>query len=104
MTIRFVLIENGPSDIDPMEKDDPCIKPIQVECYSGYKANERPVAFIYQGRRWEISEILDRWYEGGVEPDRPIVDYFKVKVDGEIFILRYAAETDTWSVLFPGSG
>jgi len=24
---------------------------IQVECYSGYKANERPVAFLYQGER-----------------------------------------------------
>jgi hypothetical protein len=52
---------------------------IQVEAYSGYKANERPVAFIFQGRRWEISEILDRWYEGGMNPEQPIVDYFKVK-------------------------
>jgi hypothetical protein len=43
---------------------------IQVEAYSGYKANERPVAFIFHGRRWEISEILDRWYEGGVNPEQ----------------------------------
>jgi hypothetical protein len=33
---------------------------IQVEAYSGYKANDRPVAFIFQDRRWKISEILDR--------------------------------------------
>jgi hypothetical protein len=36
-------------------------KQIQVECYSGYKANERPVAFAYRGRHWEVSEISDRW-------------------------------------------
>jgi len=58
--------------------------------------NERPVAFIYQDRRWAISEILDRWYEGGIEPGRPTVDYFKVRADGEEFILRYEAETDEW--------
>jgi len=74
---------------------------VQVECYSGYKANERPVAFIFHGERLEISEIPDRWYEGGIEHDRPIVDYFKVKADGDVFILRYESETDTWSVLIP---
>ena len=41
---------------------------IHVECYSGHKANERPVAFIYEGRRREVEEIVDRWYEGGVDP------------------------------------
>jgi len=36
---------------------------IQVEIYSVYKANERPVAFEFKGRRWEVSEILDRRYK-----------------------------------------
>jgi len=71
----------------------------QVECYSGYKTNERPVAFSVQGRCWEISEILDRWYEGGIKPDAPIVDYFKVEInDGGVFILRYDAQSDVWSI------
>ena len=83
-----------------MEKD--VFKPVTVECYSGYKANERPVAFIFHGERLEISEILDRWYEGGIEPGRPIVDYFKVKAEGDVYILRYTAETETWSVMFSG--
>lgn len=39
---------------------------IQVECYNGYKANERPAAFLFQMRRWKIAEVLDRWYEGGL--------------------------------------
>lgn len=75
---------------------------IRVEAYSGYKANERPVAFIFQGHRWEISEILDRWYEGGVNSEQPVVDYFKVKTsEGSVFILRYEAESDAWTVIVP---
>jgi hypothetical protein len=72
---------------------------IQVECYSGYKASERPVAFTHQERRREIEEIIDHWYEGGVDPGRPATDYFKVKTtDGEIFILRYLSLFDAWSI------
>jgi len=85
-----------------MEKD--VFKPVTVECYSGYNVNERPVAFVFQGERLEISEILDRWYEGGIEPDRPIVDYFKVKAEENIFVLRYESEIDEWSVFFAASG
>jgi hypothetical protein len=40
---------------------------IHVECYSSFKVNERPVAFTFQERRLEISEIMDRWYEGGID-------------------------------------
>jgi hypothetical protein len=72
---------------------------IQVECYSGYKANERPIAFTYHGRRLEISEIIDRWYEGGVKPDQPVIDYFKVRTsEGQVFLLRYLSLFDAWSV------
>jgi predicted homoserine dehydrogenase-like protein len=72
---------------------------IQVECYSGYKVNEYPIAFTFQGRRWDISEVVDRWYEGGISPDKSVVDYFKVKTnDGSVFILRYVSDTDIWSI------
>jgi hypothetical protein len=72
---------------------------IQVECYSGHKVNERPTAFTYQGRQLEISEIVDRWYEGSVKPDDPVINYFKIKTnDGSIFILRYVASSDNWSI------
>ena len=72
---------------------------VDVECYSGHKANERPTAFTYQGRRLEISEIVDRWYEGSVSADRPQIDYFKVRTaDGQVFLLRYLSLFDAWSV------
>lgn len=72
---------------------------VQVECYSGYKANERPMAFTYQGRRFEIFEILDRWYDGSIDANQPRIDYFKVKTfEGQIFILRYVSLFDNWSL------
>jgi hypothetical protein len=72
---------------------------VQVECYSGYKANERPMAFTYQGQRLEISEIVDRWYEGGFKPDEPVIDYFKVRTsEGKVYLLRYLSLFDAWSV------
>ncbi|MBN1472883.1 MAG: hypothetical protein JW925_14000 [Syntrophaceae bacterium] len=72
---------------------------VQVECYSGYKANERPTAFTFQGRRWEISDILDRWYEGGCSAGSPEIDYFKIKTsEGQVFLLRYLSLFDAWSV------
>jgi hypothetical protein len=72
---------------------------IQVECYSGYKANERPVAFTYQGRRWKITDIVDRWYEGGMESTLPEINYFKVKTtEGYVFLLRYLSLFDAWSI------
>ncbi len=70
---------------------------INVESYSSYKANEQPKAIFYQDRRLEITEILDRWYEGGLDPGRPNLYYFKVQTsDGQIYLLRYDPLFDKW--------
>jgi hypothetical protein len=72
---------------------------IPVECYSGFKASERPVAFTFRGQRWEVAEIVDRWYEGGLEAGRPLVNYFKVRTtEDNVFLLRYVSLVDTWSI------
>lgn len=72
---------------------------IEVECYSGFKANERPVAFIYQGVRREITKIVDRWYDGGVQSNRPAIDFFKIRdAEGNVYLLRYQSESDAWSI------
>ncbi len=72
---------------------------IHVECYSGYRVNERPAAFTFRERRWEILEIIDRWYEGSIDASRPEISYFKVKTtEGQIFLLRYLALFDSWSI------
>ena len=70
---------------------------IKVECHSGYKLNEYPVAFEFKDHRWEIVEIIDRWYEGGLDPGRPALYYYKVQtVNGNRFMLRHDPLFNTW--------
>jgi len=75
---------------------------IEVECYSGHRANERPLAFTLRDRRFEIEEIVDRWYEGGLDPGRPELQYFKVRTtEGQLFLLCYNAHFDAWVTTSP---
>ena len=72
-----------------MKKDD-LPKNIKVHAYSGYKANERPTAFVVDDGRYNVTHIIDRWY--GEEHD-----YFKVLADdGKIYLLKWHRITDTW--------
>lgn len=65
---------------------------ITVEAYAGYKADERPVSFILEGRRLRIREIVDRWCEPGCNA-------FLVRAeDGRSYRLRHLRQTDTWEV------
>ena len=73
---------------------------VSVECYSGFKVNERPRAFVFRGKRHTVRDVLDRWYEGGTDPGRPPADYFKVLTEkGEEFILCYHTLFDRWAIL-----
>ena len=73
---------------------------IQVECYAGYKANETPRAFTYQDRRYNILEIIDRWYEGGMKSRMPQLDYYKIKADdNREYLIRYNHLFDSWALL-----
>lgn len=75
-----------------------------VACYGGYKAHERPTAFVFRGRRWEITEIIDRWYEGSPRAGGPSLDYFKVRTrEGTVFLLRHNALFDGWAIVVPDS-
>jgi len=53
---------------------------IQVESYSGYRNDETPRRFLWNNRRYEIVEIIDRWYQASRDPAVPTSDYFKVRV------------------------
>ena len=65
-----------------------------VECYSGYKANERPLSFSLGDRRFTVEEILDQWY--GTD-----YTYFKVRADDDnIYILKHDEHKDEWSLEF----
>jgi hypothetical protein len=85
---------------------------LQVECYAGSKADERPLRFkLVQPARsdapialpaepdapslertYEVKEILDQWYG-------PEYQCFKVLADdGNLYILRHDLAEDTWTL------
>jgi hypothetical protein len=74
---------------------------VEVECYSGHRADERPVAIKLRDRRYQVEEIVDRWYEGGIDPARPELHYFKIRTgEGQLFLLRHDVRLDTWSTTY----
>lgn len=53
---------------------------VEVECYSGRVADERPMRFRLEGREYLVSEVLDQWYG-------PEHQYFKLATDdGGLYI------------------
>ena len=67
---------------------------LQVECYAGYRADERPLRFTFVGKidapKYEVSEVLDQWYGVGYR-------CFRVRTgDDNIYILRHQEDTDRW--------
>ena len=61
-------------------------KKIEVVAYSGYKANERPLYFIMDNRKLEVTNIIDRWY--GVLAD-----------DANVYVLKWQRMPDLWFVV-----
>ena len=67
---------------------------LKVECYAGYKANQRPCAFSRGKKMMKVTEIMDQWYG----PDHA---YFKVVADdANTYILRYGEKDDRWELVF----
>ena len=60
---------------------------LEVDCYSGRKADERPVRFRLEGCQYLVEEILDQWYG-------PHDAFYKVRADdGNLYILRQDTST-----------
>jgi hypothetical protein len=65
---------------------------VRVECYSGYKAEERPVRILFTGHTLAVAEVEDRWYSPGAT-------YFRVLAeDGDHYVLRHDDAQDVWSL------
>ena len=63
---------------------------VRVECYAGYKADERPVRIHVGERSLNVEEVQDRWYSPGVT-------YFRLKADDDnVYILRHEEAQDIW--------
>lgn len=67
-------------------------KLFRVECYSGYRAEERPVRIMFETQTLEVADVEDRWYSPGAT-------YFGVLAgNGERYVLRHDDGQDVWSV------
>jgi hypothetical protein len=67
---------------------------LRVECYSGGKADERPVRFSLGERVYFVEEVRDQWYGTSAL-------FFKVRADdGNLYILRQdqSAPETKWSL------
>jgi len=65
---------------------------VAVQCYAGYKGEERPTSFALEGRTLQVVDIVDRWYD---------IDSrcFKVLADnGTTYLLRHDLNTDSWDM------
>jgi hypothetical protein len=63
---------------------------IRVECDAGYRGEQEPRAFTLGERRFEVTEILDRWLD-------PQSRVFKVSVeDKRKFLLRQDIASGEW--------
>ena len=67
---------------------------LKVECYSGYKADERPLRFSFRdspgSRAFEVQEVLDQWYGVGYRCFKVLAD------DGNFYVLRHQETEDSW--------
>jgi len=72
---------------------------LTVTCHEGSRANERPLRFLLGEKRYEVADVIDRWYG-------PDYLYFKVRADdGNIYILRCDEINDEWELeLFQKDG
>lgn len=68
---------------------------LKVECYAGYRADQRPLRFTagaILGRTYEVKEVLDQWYGVGYR-------CFKVRADdNNFYILRHHQGDDVWTL------
>ena len=66
---------------------------VRVECYSGYRADERPVRLHLGERAMEVMAVEDRWYSPGATYFRVLVD------DGDRYMVRHEEAQDVWSLV-----
>jgi len=65
---------------------------VEVQTYSGFRADERPTGFLLNGRRFRVEELCDQWRS-------PESSYFKVRADDQnLYILEYSIVSDEWSL------
>lgn len=65
---------------------------IRVECYAGYRADERPQRFAIRSRSFDVRAVDDKWYSPGATYFRVLAD------DGNFYVLRHDEAQDQWTL------
>ncbi len=71
-------------------------KRIEVLAYSGYRGNEAPRAFILNGEKIEIIEVLTQWVEEDLENRRRKRVFHCKDKDGYVFKIFYDEMREEW--------
>lgn len=73
------------------------MEPIAVETFFGYKGEETPKSFTFNGVAHEVNQIIDHWYSQECSLFRVSAD------DGFHYVLRFHFETDCWELVMQES-
>lgn len=68
---------------------------LKVECYSGYKAEERPLRFAAlrpHAPKRKVKKVLDQWYGVGYACFKVLAD------DNHIYVLKHSEHDDIWTL------
>jgi hypothetical protein len=65
---------------------------VRVECYAGYRGDQRPVRFMLGEQTYQVREIEDQWYSPGTIYFRALAD------DGNLYVLRHDEVSDLWTL------
>jgi hypothetical protein len=67
-------------------------KVVRVECYAGYKGDQRPIRVQFAQGTVEVVEIEDRWYSPGAT-------FFRVLLaNSDRYVLRRDDAQDVWTL------
>ena len=65
---------------------------LRVECYAGYKADQRPIKFWLGEALHFVESIDDQWFG-------PSASYFRVHADdGNTYVLGHNENADEWTL------
>ncbi len=72
--------------------------PVEVKCYSGFKANERPSSFTLRDHEYSVMDIEGSWFEeDGSSCARRVC--FRVRADdGDLYLLSYDESSENWTL------
>ncbi len=73
--------------------------PIKVTSYSGYRAEEKPVSFVFQGKEHRVKDVISSSCEEDL--DGKLRRRFKVRTyEDLVFDIHYDEEAEEWFIGF----